>query len=98
MDLKKTYYYIICLISLFVLLWGVVDLTSATVGLAMNNTSTASLARATDAPVDQSGEPMMDMFYQKKMLYDRLWDSLARVIVAGLIFGYSRIKVNQLEG
>ena len=98
MDLKKTYYYIICLVSLFVLLWGVVDLTSATVGLTMNNPAAVSLERATDTPVDQNGEPMMEMFYQKKMLYDRLWDSLARVVVAGLIFGYCRIKVSQLEG
>lgn len=97
MDLKKAYYYIICLVSLFVLLWGAVDLTSATVGLAMNSGSTVSLERSASAPMDPGGEPMMDMFYQKKMLYDRLWDSLARVVVAGLIFGYSRVKVSQLE-
>jgi len=95
MDLKKGYYYIICLISLFVLMWGLVDLASASIGLAAARASTATFEMQT-APEKES-EPSLDTYYQKKMLYDRLSDSLARIVIAGLVFGYSRVKVNQLE-
>lgn len=86
MDLKKAYYYIICLVSLFVLMWGIADLASASVGLAM--------ARI-PAPVtlEKESEPSLDIYYQKKMLYDRLADSLARIVISGLVFAYSRKRV-----
>jgi hypothetical protein len=89
MDPKKVYYYIICLVALLVLFWGAVDLTSSLIGLAG--------ARPTLAPSIGEGDQSMDLYYQKKMLYDRLSDSLARIIIAGLVFGYSRIKINRLE-
>jgi hypothetical protein len=89
MDPKKVYYYIICLVALLVLFWGAVDLTSSLIGLAG--------ARPTHSPSIGEGDQSMDLYYQKKMLYDRLSDSLARIIIAGLVFGYSRIKINRLE-
>lgn len=96
MDLKRTYYYIICLAALFVLAWGVVDLTSAATGLIMSRSS-VSLEQSAPATTEKEGEPYLEMYYQKKMLYDRLWDSLARIVIAGAIFTYSRVKVNRLE-
>lgn len=98
MDLKKVYYYIICLTALFVFFWGVVDLTSAVIGLSSVRTLGVSIGQAQNVSPEKETEQYMDAYYQKKMLYDRLADSLARIIISGIVFGYSRIKVNQLEG
>jgi hypothetical protein len=97
MAYKKIYYYLICLIALFVLFWGVVDLSGAAVGLTMVKGPSLSLDQSGPMGSDKASEQYLDWYYQKKMLYDRLSDSLARIIVAGLVFGYSRIKVNELE-
>lgn len=97
MDLKKAYYYIICLAALFVLAWGVVDLASATTGLVMNRSSSVSLEQPGPAAPEKQSDTYLEMYYQKRMLYDRLWDSLARIVIAGAIFTYSRIKVSRLE-
>ncbi|OGB89003.1 hypothetical protein A2625_04680 [candidate division WOR-1 bacterium RIFCSPHIGHO2_01_FULL_53_15] len=92
MDLKKAYYYIICLASLFVLFWGLVDLSGAAVGLAMARPSIEQ-----PAPPSPEGDQSLDLYYQKKILYDRLSDGLARIVIAGLVFAYSRGRVNKLE-
>jgi len=94
MDLKKLYYYIICLVSLFVFAMGAVDLTSSGIGLFTTRFSASSIEAI---PPTGESEPGLDLYYQKKMLYDRLSDSLARIIISGLVFVYSRSKVNQLE-
>jgi len=94
MDLKKLYYYLICLVSLFVLAMGAVDLTSSGIGLLTTRLSAPPMEIA---PPSSEGEPGLDLYYQKRMLYDRLSDSLARIIISGLVFVYSRSKVNQLE-
>ena len=95
MDIKKAYYYLICLGALFFLFWGLVDLTGSTVGL--------SLAKGSGISADQSGPPVtadneqsLDVYYQKKMLYDRLSDSLARIVISGLVFAYCRAKADKL--
>jgi len=87
MELKKAYYYVICLVALFMLGWGLVDLASASVGLVS--------ARMPAISSEKEGD--LDIYYQKKVLYDRFSDSLARIIISGIIFTYSRIKVSQLE-
>lgn len=92
MDLKRTYYYIICLVSLFILFWGVVDLSGAAVGLSMAKTAAVSLSQSPTIGEEQT----LDVYYQKKMLFDRLSDSLARIVVAGLVFFYCRKKVEQI--
>jgi hypothetical protein len=74
MDLKKAYYYIICLAALFVFAWGIVDLSSATIGLVANRASSVSLGQSAPLPSDKESEPYLEMYYQKKMLYDRLWE------------------------
>ena len=86
MDLKKTYYYIICLASLLALLWGVVDLAGAGVGLVTTRGTT---------PVDNTSEQALDIYYQRRVMDDRLVDSLARILVSGLVFAYSRSKVEK---
>ncbi len=93
MDLKKAYYYIICLVALFVLLWGAVDLIGAGAGLvtARDNAPAGQMQLPQDSAADQS----MDVYYQRRMLGDRLIDSLARIVVSGLVFAYCRVKVEK---
>lgn len=95
MDPKKIYYYVICLAALFVLLWGIVDFAGAGVGLFLNRPG-ATVADSASS-FDKDSAPSLEMYYQKKILYDRLSDSLARIVIAGLIFGYARIKVDKIE-
>jgi hypothetical protein len=95
MNLKKAYYYVICLVALFVLFWGVVDLSGSVIGLSTARPIGSALGQAAPpSPDDQS----LDVYYQKKMLYDRLSDSLARIIISGLVFVYCRKKADRLEG
>jgi len=96
-DLKKTYYYIICLTALFVLFWGAVDLASATIGLTVAKSPSLSAPPTYSAAGDPQNEQFMDAYYQKKMLADRLTDSLARIIIAGAVFAFCRVKVGKLE-
>ena len=99
LDLKRVYYYVICVMAFFVLMWGTVDLASSSIGLLNMRgalpTLTPSLEPST-APAEK-GEQLFDVYYQSKMLNDRLLDSLARIVISGLIFAYCRIKVSKLE-
>lgn len=85
MDPKKLYYYTICGIAFFILMWGVIDLVSSGAGLLGWHGGASGPDQAFDA------------FYQQKMLLDRLWDSLARVIVSGLVFAYFRSAASKLD-
>jgi hypothetical protein len=93
MDIKKAYYYLICLGALFFLFWGLVDLSSSAFGLSL---AKGAGVTAGQAPVLADNDPSLDVYYQKKMLYDRLSDSLARVVIAGLVFAYCRTKAEKL--
>ena len=99
LDLKRVYYYVICSMAFFVLMWGVVDFTSASLNLvALGNPTEAVTTMTNDgATPAEKGEQFFDNFYQQKMLQDRLWDSLARVLVSGIIFGYCRFTIVKLE-
>jgi hypothetical protein len=94
MDFKKAYYYVICLAALFVLMWGVVDLASASIGLSTARLPSTSMGGSSP---EKESEPTLDIYYQRKMLYDRLFDSLARIVVSGLVFTFCRFKVDRLE-
>jgi len=99
LDLKRVYYYVICVMAFFVLMWGVVDLGSSAVSLLsvkLSNT-TVDLPAGEAPATTEKGEQFFDTYYQSKMLTDRLWDSLGRILVSGLIFGYCRFTVNKLE-
>jgi len=95
LDLKKVYYYVICVMAFFVLFWGLIDLVGSSVGL-INLKGVAGAIEGAPLPPEK-GEQFFDIYYQTKMLYDRLLDSLARVVISGIIFFYCRIKVNKLE-
>ncbi len=101
LDHKKIYYYVICVMAFFVLMWGTIDLTSSSLGLLSLRGNATSLSSpqpgGDEAPLPEKGDQFFDSFYQKKMLIDRFWDSLARVIISGVIFAYSRKKVAALE-
>ncbi len=97
-DLKRLYYYVICVMAFFVLMWGVVDMSSSALGIYnLQNAPALSLPMNGSAMSQDKSEQFFDTYYQQKMLYDRFWDSLARIVVAGLIFAYCRITVNRLE-
>lgn len=93
MDLKKAYYFIICLAALFFLFWGAVDLTGSAIGLAVNR----GAAPAADQLAGQPNEQYLEAYYQKKMLVDRLWDGAARVVFAGAVFLYCRKRADGSE-
>lgn len=95
MDFRKAYYYIICLASLLVLLWGVVDFAGAGVGLMFNRP--APTVADSIGSFEKDASPSIELYYQKKVLYDRLADSLARILISGLVFGYARLKVEKIE-
>ena len=99
LDFKRIYYYAICIMAFFVLMWGTIDLASTSMGLYNIRGAGSSLsAPPGEAPLPaEKGEQFFDAYYQKKMLYDRLWDSLSRILIAGIIFGYYRYTVNKLE-
>jgi hypothetical protein len=99
LDLKKVYYYAICIMAFFVLMWGTVDLVSSSAGLLNIGATAASLVcpPGESGVPSEKGEQLFDSYYQKKMLMDRFWDSLARMLVSGIIFAYCRVTVNKLE-
>ena len=99
LDLKKAYYYVICIIAFFVLMWGMVDLASSSLGIMNIQGAAITLSPEGEEPGQEAeqGEQFFDAYYQKKMLYDRFLDSLARIFISGLIFSYFRIRVHLLE-
>jgi hypothetical protein len=99
LDMKKAYYYVICVMAFFILMWGTVDLISTSVGIYIIKDATPSLSSPADEapPSAEKSEQFFDAYYQKKMLFDRFWDSLARILVSGLIFIYFRFSAHKLE-
>lgn len=87
LDLKKIYYYAIALLAFFILIWGMIDFVSAKITVASGLTISP----------DKSSETQLEEFYQKKVSQDRMADSLARVLVSGIIFAYARFTIVKLE-
>ena len=90
-DFKKLYYYIICLITFFVLMWGMVDLVSASMSLA-----TFKVLPVISA--EKEIDPNFEAYYQKRMSLDRIMDALSRMLVSGAIFAYGKMRLKKLEG
>jgi len=90
-DFKKVYYYIIALVTFFVLLWGTIDLVSGLAGLA-----TGKYAKI-PAEMEKSTDPGLEEYYQQRIAQDRTVDSLARILVSGSIFLYAKFKLKELE-
>lgn len=103
-SIKKVYYYTICAVTLFILLWGMVDVTSSLLSLTLFKGPSIN---SIDMPgVGQGGmagegkanaEPMVDEYYQSRMSLDRLQDSLSRLVVAGCVFLYASLRIRDLE-
>jgi hypothetical protein len=101
---KKIYYYVICAVTLFVLMWGMVDVVSSVLSITIFKPASVSLEvpGGPQSGADGKGgvvpEPSFDEYYQGRMAFDRIGDSLARVIVAGIIFAYAGYRIRELEG
>jgi len=102
--MRKTYCYVVCLISLVILLWGIVDIISASIGLTiLKPASPASYEMIPNegAPFPE-GElkpmgPSIEEYYQRRMILDRVGDSFARILVSGVVFLYFSVKIKSLE-
>lgn len=92
--LEKIYYYIICLLAFFVLMWGAIDFISA-------GTTYLTTPDLPASPQSQQGleraEVNFDAYYQKKVSQDRVYDSLARIFVSGLVLAFCRYKIAKME-
>ncbi|MFC1560197.1 hypothetical protein ACFLZ2_05530 [Candidatus Margulisiibacteriota bacterium] len=102
-SVKKTYYYVICAVMLLILLWGAIDVASSVISYVVFRPPAVELESPTSTKggmpqeVKGSVEPFIDEYYQSRMIFDRLGDSLARLIVAGLVFGYFSYKLKEME-
>jgi len=92
--------------TLFVLLWGVIDLAGTVFSLVGLKNLPPTAAYTAEGPslildkAESRAEGKMlydDTIYQTNLLYERLWDSLARVLFAGAIFIYCRKTAEKLE-
>lgn len=99
LDLKRVYYYVVCAIAFFILIWGSIDFVSSSIGLANLKGSETAITQTQVGPAGATdkNEQFFDSYYQKKMLSDRFWDSLVRLLISGIVFTYFRYTVNKLE-
>ncbi len=100
--IKKSYYYVICAITLFVLMWGAIDVVSSIVSYVVFRPPEIAIDSPTapgSLPSEAKGaiEPFIDEYYQSKMIFDRLGDSIARILVSGAIFAYFSFRLKELE-
>jgi hypothetical protein len=90
-EIKKIYYYAICLFAIFIFVWGGIDFISASISLT-NLTPAYQLESSPEKP-----EVPLEEFYQKRISQDRIFDSFARIGVSLLVFIYSKRKADLLE-
>ena len=100
---KKVYYYVICTFTLFILMWGTVDVASSIISFFVFRPPDISMDSPTaskgNVPSDAKGmtDPFVDDYYQSRMIFDRMGDSLARMIVAGSLFAFFSLKIKEME-
>jgi hypothetical protein len=100
---RKLYCYVVCLIALLILLWGMVDVISASISLTILKPQAPSYEPMTAEGAPFPGgeikgiEPSIEEFYQRRMIMDRVGDSFARILVSGLVFIYFSVKIKGLE-
>jgi hypothetical protein len=99
MEIKKIYQYIICLISLLIIMWGAVDSASAVLALLLPKSSydVSMKNNVSTSPGAKNQEAVIDEFYQKRIMYDRLSDGLARIIMPACFFIYFSLKIKESE-
>ena len=100
--IKKIYYYVICAMTLFVLLWGAVDVISSLLSISVFKAPAIGLESPSGSQSGGEGkagnEPFFEEYYQSRMMFDRVGDSIARILVAGCIFLYSSYRIKEIEG
>lgn len=101
--IKKIYYYVICALTLFVLLWGAVDVISSMLSMSVFKAPAVGLespsgSQAGGGEGKSGNEPFFEEYYQSRMMFDRVGDSVARILVAGCIFLYASYRVKEIEG
>ena len=102
MSVKKGYYYVICAITLLMLMWGTMDVASSIISYMVFRPPEVTLESPT-APkgmqpeVKGAVEPFIDDYYQSRMIFDRLGDSIARILVAGALFAYFSFRLKEME-
>jgi len=97
---KKVYYYFVCMITLFVLMLGTIDIVSSVISYAVFKPPDIAMESPTTPkgmPDTQGSEPFIDDYYRSKMLFDRMGDSMARLLVSGLIFAYFSFRLKEME-
>jgi hypothetical protein len=103
LTVKKVYYYVVCAVTLFVLMWGTVDVISSILSITIFKSPSVSLEAPSGPQSGAEGksgaaEPFFDEYYQGRMAFDRIGDSVARIIVAGIIVAYAGFRIRELEG
>jgi hypothetical protein len=102
--IKKIYYYVICALTLFVLMWGAVDVISSLLSMTLFKPPSVNLEMPSGSKVSSAGpekgmtEPFFEEYYQSRMTFDRIGDSLARILVAGGLFLYASFRIKEIEG
>lgn len=90
--IRLIYFYAICLITLLVVLWGIVDTASAFISYSFEKSSRHF------SSIQKSPEiPQIDDFFQNKMILDRMFDGISRIIIPGCVFLYFSSKIRKEE-
>jgi len=101
---KKIYYYVICALTLFVLMWGAVDVISSVLSITLFKPPSLSIEVPSGTKGSAAGtekgmaEPFFEEYYQSRMIFDRIGDSIARILVAGGLFLYASFRIKEIEG
>lgn len=102
LTIKKVYYYVVCAVTLLILMWGTVDIVSSVLSLTLFKPPSLGLEVPSGtqggAAEGQASGPSFDEYYQSRMSLDRIGDSIARILVAGAIFTYAGMRIRELEG
>ncbi len=71
------------------MLWGAVEITSGTIHAVFPSPKYDVNVQAEARAID----PGVDDFYQKKTAYDGITEGVAKLLIPGMIFAYSRRKL-----
>ncbi len=99
-SMKKIYYYIICLFAVFILIWGAIDVVSGIISLTFASPVPSYEPAPEAEPPPSEGSiagPFIEQYYQRQMILDRIGDSMARIVVAGLALAFATWRINLLE-
>lgn len=95
---KRIAYYVVALAALFFLCWSAADILSAGANLYLLRTSTIAMPRTGPDSANESLAPdgnYPDIYRQ--MVIDRVVDSGARLLVAGVVFFMTKRRLRELK-